>query len=910
MTTVTHRDLGPDKRAAEMSDSDEAEHANGADLPAARGGSSRWTHGDPVDRRHQHAWVPASAALLTLLIGLSDILAIFRPDLVYRLHKINYLVPGTLTTVTRSADVIIGLMLLMLAHGLRRRKRRAWQAVAALLAFDIGIHVTNAHRMATTIVAAVLLVALLYFREEFYAEGDRRTRWRALWVFGCLIVADVVIGCTYILLAQHLVTNYSLGQRIQEALYGLVGVSGPVQWLPEARGDLFAIMASALGIFTLVVTVYLFLRPAEPRARLGPADAARVRELLGRHGDRDSLGYFALRDDKSVIWSPTGKACVCYRVVSGVMLASGDPIGDPEAWPGAIAPFLDEAARHAWAPAVMGCSELGAEVWCREGNLTALELGDEAIVNVADFSLSGRSMRNVRQMVNRVSKNGYVADVRRVGDIPPREIDAIVRAADSWRGSQTERGFSMALGPDRRPRRRELRARHGHRERRGPGRAAAGPVGRRRPVPGPHAPGQGRPARAERLPHRGGDQGRPRPRREADLAELRGVPRRAGAGRADRRRPGAARLAVGPDLPVQVVPDRVAVQVQRQVQPGLAAAVLRVPEHQGRAADRGGRPGGGGVPGLAAARAAPHRAQTRPGQTQAAAGAAALTRLPGLPRAERTLVMGVVNVTPDSFSDGGRWFGADAAIKHGLDLVAQGADLVDVGGESTRPGAQRVPEEEELRRIGPVVTELAGAGVPVSIDTMRAAVAEFALDAGAVLVNDVSGGLADPQLPRLVAAAGVSYVVVHWRGHSRDMYSRAVYADVVSEVRDELTTRIDAVVAAGVDPGRIVVDPGLGFGKRPDHNWPLLTHLADLGRLGGRTFPVLVGASRKRFLGLLLAGPDGTPRPFDGSDAATVAISALAATAGAWCVRVHQVPANADAVRVAAAWRDASAGPA
>jgi lysyl-tRNA synthetase class 2 len=446
MTTVTHRDLGPDKRAAEMSDSDEAEHANGADLPAARGGSSRWTHGDPVDRRHQHAWVPASAALLTWLIGLSDILAIFRPDLVYRLHKINYLVPGTLTTVARSADVIIGLMLLMLAHGLRRRKRRAWQAVAALLAFDIGIHVTNAHRMTTTIVAAVLLIALLYFREEFYAEGDRRTRWRAGWVFGGLIVADVVIGCTYILLAQHLVTNYSLGQRVQQALYGLVGVSGPVQWVPEARGDLFAILTSALGIFTLVVTVYLFLRPAEPRARLGPADAARVRELLDRHGDRDSLGYFALRDDKSVIWSPTGKACVCYRVVSGVMLASGDPIGDPEAWPGAIAPFLDEAARHAWAPAVMGCSELGAEVWCREGNLTALELGDEAIVNVADFSLSGRCMRNVRQMVNRVSKNGYVADVRRVGDIPPREIDAIVGAADSWRGSQTERGFSMALG--------------------------------------------------------------------------------------------------------------------------------------------------------------------------------------------------------------------------------------------------------------------------------------------------------------------------------------------------------------------------------------------------------------------------------------------------------------------------------
>jgi lysyl-tRNA synthetase, class II len=407
MTTLTHRRLGPDKRATEMSDSEEAEHA-----PR--------TGGDPGDRRRQRSWVPWSAALLTSLLGLSDILGIFRTDLAHRLHKISYLVPGTLTTVTRSADVIIGLMLLMLAHGLRRRKRRAWQAVTALLVFDIAIHLSHhVHRVPTAIVSIVLLVALLYFRREFYAEGDRRTRWRALWVFAGLVVADVAIGLSYIILAHGLQADYSFGQRVQEVAYGLVGVSGPVQWTPEGLGDLFNLLSSALGLFTLLVTVYLFLRPAEPRARLGPADAARIRELLGRYGDRDSLGYFALRDDKSVIWSPTGKACVCYRVVSGVMLASGDPIGDPEAWPGAIGPFLDEAARHAWAPAVMGCSELGAEVWCREGNLTALELGDEAIVYVADFSLSGRSMRNVRQMVNRVAKHGYAAEVRRVADIPP-----------------------------------------------------------------------------------------------------------------------------------------------------------------------------------------------------------------------------------------------------------------------------------------------------------------------------------------------------------------------------------------------------------------------------------------------------------------------------------------------------------
>ena len=274
-----------------------------------------------------------------------------------------------------------------------------------------------------------------------------------------------------------------------------------------------------------------------------------------------------------------------------------------------------------------------------------------------------------------------------------------------------------------------------------------------------------------------------------------------------------------------------------------------------------------------------------------------------LPAKDRCLVMGVVNVTPDSFSDGGQWYGADAAIAHGLDLAAQGADIVDVGGESTRPGAQRIDEAEELRRVGPVVTELVRAGLTVSIDTMRAGVAEFALAAGAQLVNDVSGGLADPDMPRLVAAAGVGYVVVHWRGHSQDMYARAVYADVVTEVRDELAKRVDAMVHAGVDPGHIVLDPGLGFGKRPEHNWPLLARLAELGTLAGGTFPVLIGASRKGFLGKLLAAEDGTPGTLAQRDEATVAVTALAAAAGAWCVRVHEVPPNADAVLVAAAWR-------
>ncbi len=272
--------------------------------------------------------------------------------------------------------------------------------------------------------------------------------------------------------------------------------------------------------------------------------------------------------------------------------------------------------------------------------------------------------------------------------------------------------------------------------------------------------------------------------------------------------------------------------------------------------------------------------------------------------------MGVVNVTPDSFSDGGAWFGAEAAIGRGRELAAQGADIVDVGGESTRPGAQRITADEELRRVIPVITGLASEDVPVSVDTMRAEVAAAALDAGARLVNDVSGGLADPDMPRLVAQAGVPYVVMHWRGHSHQMQDRAVYADVVGEVCEELRRRIDAVTAEGVDPSMIVVDPGLGFAKLPEHNWALLVNLDRLASLGGagHAFPVLVGASRKRFLGRLLAAADGTPRSFTGSDDATIAVTALAAAAGAWCARVHEVPANSDAVRVAEAWR--AAGPA
>jgi dihydropteroate synthase len=261
------------------------------------------------------------------------------------------------------------------------------------------------------------------------------------------------------------------------------------------------------------------------------------------------------------------------------------------------------------------------------------------------------------------------------------------------------------------------------------------------------------------------------------------------------------------------------------------------------------------------------------------------------------VVMGVLNVTPDSFSDGGRYADRAAAVAHGAELVAQGADLVDVGGESTRPGADRVDAETETARVIPVIRELAAAGVPLSVDTTRAAVAAAALAAGAAVVNDVSGGLADPAMTKVVADAGCPYVIMHWRGHSRGMAELAQYGDVVADVRAELRERVDEALAAGIAPDRIIVDPGLGFAKTAEHNWALARRIDELLGLG---YPVLVATSRKRYLGKLLAGPDGTDRPVDGREAATVATSVLAFAAGVWGVRVHDVLGTVDARAV---WR-------
>jgi dihydropteroate synthase len=264
----------------------------------------------------------------------------------------------------------------------------------------------------------------------------------------------------------------------------------------------------------------------------------------------------------------------------------------------------------------------------------------------------------------------------------------------------------------------------------------------------------------------------------------------------------------------------------------------------------------------------------------------------------RTRLMGIVNVTPDSFSDGGRFASTEAAIAHGLALLVEGADILDIGGESTRPGATRPLLDEELRRVVPVIRELAEAGAVVSVDTMRADVADAAVSAGARIVNDVSGGLADPRMLSVVAASEAAYVAMHWRAHSARMHDFAMYdgpGGVVAAVRDELSARLDAAVSAGIEVDRIVLDPGLGFAKDAGHNWALL---GDLDVLRGLGQPLLVGSSRKRFLGELLADADGTPRPVDQREHANTALTVLLARAEVWGVRVHDVRASADALAV------------
>ncbi|MFF7608370.1 phosphatidylglycerol lysyltransferase domain-containing protein [Streptomyces parvulus] len=391
--------------------------------------------------------VPLLVGRACALVGLLDIAAGVFPRFRHsRMHALAEVLPGSFGPFAAALSLSAGVLLLLLAHGLKRRKRRAWRAAVALLPLGALAQFGYRHSVLGVLISLALLAPLLRHRDQFAALPDPRSRWRALANFVLMGAGSLALGLLVVNAHPHrMIGSPSLADRLTHVLYGLFGVEGPVHYAGNTSWTV-AFSLGALGLLTAVTTIYLAFRPEHPAARLTEEDEVRLRALLARHGGRDSLGHFALRRDKAVVFSPSGKAAVTYRVVSGVMLASGDPIGDVEAWPGAIERFMDEARAHSWTPAVMGCSETGGEVWTRETGLDALELGDEAVVDVADFSLAGRAMRNVRQMVKRIERAGYETRVRRVADLPAAELDRVRRAADAWRGTDTERGFSMALG--------------------------------------------------------------------------------------------------------------------------------------------------------------------------------------------------------------------------------------------------------------------------------------------------------------------------------------------------------------------------------------------------------------------------------------------------------------------------------
>lgn len=395
----------------------------------------------------KRSWIPAVAAYASLVIGLLDLSKAVFPRFEHsRMGLWTDFLPGIVTTVARATSLVVGIVLIMLAHALRRGKVRAWRAVVVVLPVSAAVSFVHL-RPATAVISLALLGLLVWGRGEFSALPDPRSRWRALGNLLVLGVLDVGLGYLIISARPRMIVGHpGVLDRLEHVLLGLIGIEGPVTFAVERVSDLVYFSLVALGTLTAVSTLYLALRPERPAAELTEDDERRLRALLAQHGERDSLGYFALRRDKSVLFSPSGKAAIAYRVVSGVMLASGDPIGDREAWPAAIKVFMNEARRHAWVPAVIGCGETGGEVWTREAKLSALEIGDEAIVEVADFTLEGRAMRNVRQMVNRTERNGYKCQVRRIADLTGQEREDIQHAAESWRGTETERGYSMALG--------------------------------------------------------------------------------------------------------------------------------------------------------------------------------------------------------------------------------------------------------------------------------------------------------------------------------------------------------------------------------------------------------------------------------------------------------------------------------
>lgn len=395
------------------------------------------------ERNDWRRQVPSLSALGCLVVAAVNLLSAATPAQRERLEALSRVLPGALTASATAATAAIGLLLAVLSGGLRRGQRRAWRAAVALLAGSVVLHVVKGLDVEEAAFAAIVLALLVAGRREFRATGDHRSRWLAFWLFAGLAAVSVVAGL--LLVYQYDDAVHPLATDLRQVLFGLAAVPGPIAFERARDSATVATVLAALGAISVGLPLFVALAPMPPATSRDAQDDERLRALLAAYGAGDSLGYFALRGDKALVWAPSGKAAVAFRVIRGVALATGDPLGDPEAWPHAVRAFLDSCASHGWLPAVSACSERGGTAWSRAG-LLALEIGDEAVVELADWGLDGRPMRGVRQAVRRVERAGYLTTVRRNSDLTMAERRHLVELAARWREGRTERGFSMALG--------------------------------------------------------------------------------------------------------------------------------------------------------------------------------------------------------------------------------------------------------------------------------------------------------------------------------------------------------------------------------------------------------------------------------------------------------------------------------
>ncbi len=393
-------------------------------------------------------WVPVWIGRLTFLVGLFDILANVSRKFRTPVHKLDHVIPVFLNGTALATAIFTGLVLMILARGLSRRKRRAWILALIILCVNLATELfrTNHHPLQIALSLGSIAL-LLVFHKSFYAKSDPSTKMQPLIGFG---IALVVLFLASLLLLKFRSNYEIIGSPSYKNIFlfiveGFIGITGPIKFTSERSSDLIAFTLGTFGVFTLIVPLWLYFRRVKPIPKMSDEDMDQVRKLIKHDLEQDSLGYFATRRDKSVVWASNRKAGIAYRVQGGVMLASGDPFGEYSLWPEAIAEFIKIADEHAWTPAVMGCSDRGGEVWVEHAGMIAIDIGDEAIIEVKDFTLEGRPMANVRQMVNRIKRKGYSCTTHKWSELDNDTRSQLRKLAHEWRYGVAERGFSMSM---------------------------------------------------------------------------------------------------------------------------------------------------------------------------------------------------------------------------------------------------------------------------------------------------------------------------------------------------------------------------------------------------------------------------------------------------------------------------------